>query len=627
MSVVTYGILLAIAIAFIANNWKVFHQSWIYIPGIYTYFMYPITAHKPVTWIIPEKHADKQYENKPNIVLIVVDDMGINDITAYKGGFFNGRIQTPHIDSIGIQGALFHNAYAGHATCAPSRAALLTGRYGSKMGYEFTPISPVGGKVLGTYGSKARPGVYHPQNSVGVDYDNMTLPEDTMTIPKALRSLITSDGRSAYRNIQIGKWHLGTKNSSRPTSQGFDESLGVGLISRFLPMFDPREKNCYLGDLLDDFLWANVRYEIRRNTEQYMQPRGYFTDYIGDEAAKVIKANKDHPFFLYLAHIAVHSPLQALIEDYDTLDGYSDMTHCEKVYGAMLIALDRSIGTVLKALEENGISDNTIVMFTSDNGAASYAGQRLSNAPYRGWKATFFQGDVRTPMMMKWPHVIPPGTHVRDTMVSHIDIFPTIMDAAGINISNSVDGYSMLPPIAAAHAAQMKHEQELVAQEKGQRIQATSSPLTTTTTAAALPQERHLFFRSGHYKALIRRGRGINNEYVIDGSSNDTIPIWKIQVSGNPPSVWLHDLLSDPYEHHNLAKPENLQKQQQQQQQQHQYSQYTNILDRMQALLVEENSHHALHPIWESRSETAVPVDKIAQDPEEDTDEWIYWPN
>jgi arylsulfatase A-like enzyme len=203
---------------------------------------------------------------------------------------------------------------------------------------------------------------------------------------------------------------------------------------------------------------------------------------------------------MYLAFNAPHTPLQALRSDYDALAGIE--SHIERVYGAMLLGLDRAVGRVLDALRSNGLEENTLVFFTSDNGGANYVGLPNLNRPYRGWKLTFFEGGVHEPFFVKWPKGLPKGVE-NTAPVAGIDIFATAAAAAGAALPSDrvIDGVNLLP-FANGQKSGRPHET--------------------------------LFWRSGHYR-VVRAGD------------------WKLQLSERPPKVWLFDLASDPTEHVNLA--------------------------------------------------------------------------
>jgi hypothetical protein len=242
-------LLIVVLIGFIL--WMVLKTYWIYIPGLLFRYYNPISPNHPVEWTTIESTIITNRENKPNIVVILADDLGFNDISFYGGGIFNGKVHTPNIDSIGRDGVSFLNSYSGHATCAPARAALLTGRYASHVGFEFTPTHPIYVKILGTSPKALRPGVYHKELAESLTTENMTLPASEVTIAKLLQA-------NDYHTMHIGKWHLGDTEPSRPTAHGFHESLGFNIISRYLPFNDPKSREFHLDDMLDKFLWVSV---------------------------------------------------------------------------------------------------------------------------------------------------------------------------------------------------------------------------------------------------------------------------------------------------------------------------------------------------------------------------------
>jgi arylsulfatase A-like enzyme len=394
--------------------------------------------------------------------------------------------------------------------------------------------------------------------------------------------------------------HVGATKTSQPTYRGFSEALSFSLISRYLEVGDPEAMNCELGDMLDKFLWASVRYEVRKDRSNYFKPRGYLTDYLADEAVKAIEANRNNPFFMYLAFTAVHSPLQALKSDYDSLSGHTDMSHCEKVYGAMLIALDRAVGKVLDSLKRLGLADNTMVIFTSDNGGPSYVKHRDINAPYRGWKATFFEGGMKVPFLMTWPSVLPTGVAFMP-VVSHVDIFPTIMQLAKPSSgpmaeasvdSVDVDGVDLMSAVL-LHSAPVPANVNTNSPAYAASLLHTSSSSSSGDPAPTLELlHKQLYWRSSHYEVM-RRGK------------------WKLQVSHHRPAkLWLYDLVKDPAEETNLA-----------------YAPAFNaILKEMRGFMAEERKLHR-EPLWPSLSESPVMIDKLWSDDYEEGDEYIYWAN
>ncbi len=440
-------------------------------------------------------------EKRPNIILIVADDLGFNDITAHGGGVAQGTVPTPHIDSLAHNGVDFLAGYSGNATCAPSRAAMMTGRYPTRFGFEFTPTPKQFMKVIAAEGNGIQSGkpIYHPEREADlIPYEDMGLPVQEVTLARALKN-------SGYRTLQLGKWHLGDSPQFRPYSHGFDESLALMHgASMFLPENSPHVVNAKQDfDPIDKFLWAAHPWGIRFNDGEPFQPPRYMTDYLTDEAIKAIDVNKQNPFFMYLAYNAPHSPLQSTREDYDALSHITD--HTTRVYAAMIRSLDRNIGRLLQHLKKQGLDDNTMIIFTSDNGGAHYIGVPDLNKPFRGWKATFYEGGIRVPFFMKWPKGLPTGTQYTQP-ISHLDIFSTALAAAHAAPpeGKDLDGVNLLP-FAKGLNTQAPHEQ--------------------------------LFFRTDTYLAL-RTGD------------------WKLQVMERPKQDVLYNLAVDPGERNNLASQE-----------------------------------------------------------------------
>jgi uncharacterized sulfatase len=466
--------------------------------GWYTDIRHPRDANKPVPWLAGPDQAEKPIAQRPpNIIIILADDLGYNDVTTNGGGYAAQGAPTPNIDSIARDGARFAQGYAGAAVCTVSRAALMTGRYPWRFGLEFTPIPAVMGRVVERLDIDS-PGLYpvilHKDRiSQAKDWDDGGLPNSEQTIASLLK------GRG-YHNIHIGKWHLGNAPKFLPNSHGFHESLNMesGL---YLPENDPNVVNSKQDfDPIDQFLWPNMRFGVSYNGGKWFEPAKYLTDYFTDEAVTAIKRNKNQPFFMYLAHWGVHTPLQASKADYDSLPNITD--HRRRVYAAMVKSIDRSVGRVLQTLREEGLDENTMVIFTSDNGAPGYIGLPEVNKPYRGWKLTQFEGGVRVPFVAKWPGHILAGTHYKDP-VSHIDLLPTVLAAAGASVPTDrvIDGVNLLPFLG--------------------------------ETSVQQPQ-RALFWRDGPMRTVQEGG-------------------WKLTVSERPKKDWLFNLNQDPTEKFNLA--------------------------------------------------------------------------
>ncbi len=449
----------------------------------------------------PQQAAQSPSERPPNIILIVADDLGYNDISTFGGGVAGGAVKTPNIDKLAADGAVFSQSYSGSATCAPSRAMLMTGRYPSRTGFEFTPtpsgMAPMVSRIAKSMNRGTPDSLYFPEiEESKPPYEEQGLPPEELTLAEMLRD-------NGYATYHIGKWHLGRQGGMAPHEQGFDQSLLMA-SGLFLPEDDPNVVNAKLEfDPIDQFLWARMVYANSFNAgdEDRFEPGGYLTDYWTDESIKVIEANQHRPFFLYLAHWGVHTPLQATQEDYDAVGDIQP--HRLRVYAAMIRALDRSVGRINEALEEAGLADNTIVVFTSDNGGPGYLGLPDINQPFRGWKINFFEGGIRVPLFMKWPRAIQPGT-VSETPVAHIDYLPTLMAAAKADVPTNIelDGRNLLP---------------LTNQEQAEGW-----------------QDRPLFWQSGHYR-IVRSGG------------------WKLQVAERPDKKWLFNLVEDPTEQNNLA--------------------------------------------------------------------------
>jgi uncharacterized sulfatase len=339
------------------------------------------------------------------------------------------------------------------------------------------------------------PSEVHPEAAENAPpFEAQGLPPEEVTIAEVLKA-------RGYHTVHIGKWHLGTAGPFHPNNQGFDESLNLEGLAH-LPEDSPGVVNARVPfDPIDRFLWARANFANSYNGGELFAPGGYLTDYWTDESVKVIEANRNRPFFLYLAHWGVHTPLQATRADYDAVGDIGP--HRLRVYAAMIRALDRSVGRIMAKLEAEGLADNTLVVLSSDNGGAGYIGLPGINAPFRGGKINFFEGGIRVPFFARWPAQIAAGT--RSAMpVGHVDLMPTLAAAAGAPLPAGVtiDGRNLLPAMTG----------------RG------------TVARADAP----LFWNSGYYK-VVRAGG------------------WKLQVNEKQGKVWLFNLAADPTERTNLA--------------------------------------------------------------------------
>ena len=463
--------------------------------------MDPIAEEGLVNWSEgPNEASSDPSKRPPNIILILADDMGFNDLSLYNGGAGDGSLMTPNIDALGLEGVIFDNGYAANAVCAPSRATIMTGRYSTRFGFEFTPFPKIGITIMQWMQDTAEE---EPKLKTFIDFDlaskrgdilDLGMPSEQITIAEILKD-------KGYYTAHIGKWHLGQMEGSHPIDQGFDDSLAMkGTL--YLPENHPDVVNSRnLNDPIDNMVWTVGRFSASFNKSDDFEPDEYLTDYYTNNAIKVIEENKNRPFFLYLGHWAIHNPLQSLKSDYD-LHSHSG-NHALSVYSGMIEALDRSVGKIVKTLEENGLSDNTLIIFTSDNGGAGYIELPDINKPYRGWKLTHFEGGMHVPFLAKWPSQIKKGTRFLSP-IHHIDIFHTIAAAAGASVpkDRKLDGVDLIPYIQGEN------------KEKPHKT---------------------LFWREGHHQSVLHKG-------------------WKLIKADRPDKRWLFNLDKDPTERNNLSK-------------------------------------------------------------------------
>ncbi|ODT85545.1 sulfatase-like hydrolase/transferase [Phenylobacterium sp. SCN 70-31] len=356
----------------------------------------------------------------PNVIVIVADDLGYADISAYGAK----RISTPNIDRIGLEGVRFTDGYVSAPVCGPSRAGIQTGRYQGRFGYEYNNGPP--------------------QRDVE---ENLGLPPDELTMGEAL-------GRQGYQTALIGKWHLGSNDAYYPTNRGYQTFVG------FLT-----GDTAYMRLDAPDLHYApTADVALPRRTPQSQIIEGpartvvhnedeYLTDYFGRRAAEYVTraARSDRPYFLMLTPNAPHTPLMVTRKYYERFPQIAD-EHA-RVYAAMISALDDMVGEVLKAVDASGEADNTIVFFLTDNGCASYIPGLCSCEPLRGGKLSHYEGGVRAPMMVRWPAKLKPG-QVNREIVSSLDIFPTALAAAGGTLPKDrvYDGVDLTPHLTGEKA-------------------------------------------------------------------------------------------------------------------------------------------------------------------------------
>lgn len=357
---------------------------------------------------------------RPNVIVIMADDLGYADVSSYGVN----RIPTPNIDRIGAEGVKFTDGYVTAPVCSPSRAGLQTGRYQTRFGFEFNN------------GPAAR------------DIDqNLGLPVDEITIASALKDL-------GYSTGLVGKWHLGANDAYYPTNRGYDEFVGLlpGATSHIrkdapgIQIFVRNEEgNRLLSRNANTQIVEGPQRTVVNNEDEYL------TDYFGRRATDFIQRRSpaSAPYFLYLTPTTPHDPLMVTAKYYDRFPHIADKQN--RIYAAMVSSLDDMVGEVLNAVDASGESDNTLIYFLSDNGCAAYYPGMCECAPLRGGKLTQYEGGVRVPMMVRWPAKFK-GGQINREIVSSLDIFPTVIAAAGgaLPADRVYDGVDLAPYLTGA---------------------------------------------------------------------------------------------------------------------------------------------------------------------------------
>ena len=408
------------------------------------------------------------FSKSPNFIIIFTDDQGFEDI----GCFGSPKIKTPHLDKLAAEGRKFTSFYSANSVCSPSRASLLTGCY------------PVRVSI---------PGVLFPRHEIGLNPDEITIAD-----------LLKSKG---YATSCIGKWHIGHKPKFLPTRQGFDSYYGIPYSNDMT--IDPEANLAADIKLREGFTLERIRNEkpkkdfvpLMRNEEviEYPCDQTTLTQRYTQEAVKFIEENKNKPFFLYLPHTMPHIPLFAS----EKFKGKSE----RGLYGDTIEEIDWSVGEIMKALRDNNLDENTLVIYTSDNGPWKLKGGRGGSAhPLRGFKFQTYEGGMRVPCIMYWKGKVPAGSSC-DEIAATIDLLPTIAGLSGAELPNdrAIDGKDIWPLIAGKKGAQTPHE--------------------------------IYFFYKGNKLESARQGK------------------WKLRRSGKKSQpVELYDLASDISESKNLAK-------------------------------------------------------------------------
>jgi arylsulfatase A-like enzyme len=343
-------------------------------------------------------------ERRPNVILILADDLGWRDLGCYGSTFY----KTPYLDQMAKDGLRFTDFYTACPVCSPTRASILSGQYPQRLGItDWLPGRPD-----------------RPDQKLNRPPLRQELPLDTVTLAAALKE-------AGYATGHIGKWHLGGAGFE-PTKFGFDSNIAGDQTGTARSYFAP---------------FRNMQ-GVMPGLEN--APEGeYLTDRLGLEAVKFIEANKAKPFFLYLAHYAPHTPLKAreeIIAKYKVTPKAG--TQSNPVYAAMIESLDESVGRVLKKLDELKLASDTIVLFTSDNGGLTTTEGGPTgatfNGPLREGKGFLYEGGIRVPLVVRWPALVKPGL-VTSEVACSTDFFPTLLEACGVKSSAKPDGVSLVP--------------------------------------------------------------------------------------------------------------------------------------------------------------------------------------
>ncbi|HEV7282137.1 MAG TPA: sulfatase [Pirellulaceae bacterium] len=409
---------------------------------------------------------------RPNIVFILADDLGYTDLACYGSGYY----ETPHVDRLAAEGVRLTSGYTCGPNCQPTRAALLSGQYGPR-----TAVYTVGG--IDRFDWRSRP--LRPVDNVS------KLPLDKITIAQTLKN-------AGYATGMFGKWHLGNDGDHHPSKRGFDEAL----------------------------VSEGKHFDFKTNPPVDVPDGAYLADFLTEKAEDFIRRHREEPFFLYLPHFGVHSPYQAkpeLIErfkDKPAAGGHDDPT-----YAAMIASVDESVGRIVALLDELSLSQNTVVIFTSDNGGVGgyeregiIGGSVTDNAPLKGGKGMLYEGGIRVPFIVRWPGKIAPA--VSDAPINSVDFYPTLLEIAGVELPESyvLDGESWLPQVVSPNEAQ--------------------------------PREAPLFW---HFPGYLGAGKGTWRTTpagaIRDGD-------WKLIEFFEDGRLELYDLRNDIGERHNLAEKE-----------------------------------------------------------------------
>ena len=372
--------------------------------------VYAVLLAMLTVFIAPTSEA----EESPNVIIVFADDQGYQDL----GCFGSPNIKTPNIDSMAKEGMKFTSFYSAYCVCSASRASLMTGCYQPRI---------------------SMPGVLWPNGKVGLHPDEVTIAD-----------LLKTKG---YATMCVGKWHLGDKPEVLPTSQGFDHYFGLPYSNDMA-----RAKGWGNDTASLDKIWKEKKWDIYNNhmykdTERVEGPVNQvtMTDRYTEAAVDFIKTNKDKPFFLYMPHTMPHVPLFVGDDRFDP--------DPKLAYKLTIEHMDWSVGEILKTLKEHDLADNTLIVYTSDNGPWLSKNHHGGSAlPLRSGKGTTYEGGMRVGTVMRWPKQIPAGS-TTDEVASAIDLLPTIAEISGAKMpDHPIDGFSILPTMKYPEVATERRE-------------------------------------------------------------------------------------------------------------------------------------------------------------------------
>ncbi len=489
--------------------------------------------------LITSAHAAKP----PNILFILADDLGYTDVNAFAEkatGEGKDRMfyETPNIDRLAGSGLAFSQAYA-YQLCSPTRASLLTGKNAPSLGV--TTATPHTALSFYALNQQAPPGylpldarywgdpIKTPQALLNGS-TLLALPAGRQT-DQGRDELTFAEALTSYRSAFIGKWHVGGHGAEgyQPRDQGFEEiayfDAGGSPFFKWQPLWDRKTKNDPTMPQ-KELLWGKSGEATAED---------YLTDNLTTQADRFIrshhKTRPDQPFLLYFCQLAVHSPFQAKQQDIDHFKnkptkGWNG--HTDATYAGMVRSLDQSVGRLMATLDELNLTENTLVIFMSDNGGVSYLTQKgdtptTSNAPFKGGKAMMFEGGIRVPLILRWPAAIPAGNW-SDVPVAASDLFPTLVQAGGIDpetlrAKHKIDGHSLVSLFKDPSNKTKAYVRDTFIWHYPFNV----APLHPDD---GFPLTPHSAIRKGDFKL------------IFDWNGR----------------LWLHDLKNDPYEKQNLAE-------------------------------------------------------------------------